>query len=73
MNFSDMPLYCRLRRFTNAGPIAPERAMRIVNDYALAFFDKYLKGAPEPLLDQPLSRYPEVDFRTGPTREPGPL
>lgn len=65
MNFSDMPLYCRLRSFTHAGPIDPHRAMRIVNDYALAFFDEYLKGKKEPLLDRALARYPEVDFRRG--------
>jgi predicted dienelactone hydrolase len=65
MNFSDMPLYCRLRRFTAAGPIDPRRAMRIVNDYALAFFDKCLKGEPEPLFDKLLARYPEVDVHAG--------
>ncbi|MGH9667898.1 MAG: alpha/beta hydrolase family protein, partial [Bryobacteraceae bacterium] len=65
MNFSDVPLYCRLRRFSHAGPIDPRRAMQIVNDYALAFFDKYLQGTAEPLFDGLLARYPEVDVRAG--------
>jgi hypothetical protein len=34
---------------------------QIMNDYILAFFDKYLRNKPAPLLDEP-SPYPEVLF-----------
>jgi len=65
MNFSDIPLYCPLRRITHAGPIDPLRAMRIIKDYARAFFGKHLQGRAEPLLDGHSTEYPEVEFRKG--------
>jgi hypothetical protein len=36
------------------------RCLHIVNEYALAFFDKHLKGKHAPLLDGPSPDYPEV-------------
>ncbi|MFQ5408814.1 MAG: alpha/beta hydrolase family protein [Anaerolineales bacterium] len=45
------------------GPIDAERGLRIVNAYALAFFDSFLKGAPSDLLAGPSAEYPEVDLR----------
>jgi predicted dienelactone hydrolase len=38
------------------------RCLRIVSRYALAFFDRHLKGEDNPLLDGPSSDYPEVVF-----------
>lgn len=32
--------------------------------YSVAFFDKYLKGQPSPLLDGPSKQYPEVVFES---------
>jgi len=64
MNFSDSPLFCPWKRFTGAGPIDPRRAMRIINDYTLAFFQQYLKRVPQTLLDGPSPAYPEVCFRS---------
>jgi hypothetical protein len=43
------------------GTIDPVRALAIMNAYTLAFFERYLKGKAEPLLDGP-SPYPEVTF-----------
>lgn len=66
MNFCDSPLYSRLKRFTGAGPIDAARAMRIVNDYTLAFFQQHLNGVHQPLLDGPSPDYPEARFRRWP-------
>jgi predicted dienelactone hydrolase len=60
MNFCDSPLYSPLKRITRAGPIRPERAMEIINAYMVSFFQKYLEGTDEPLLDAPSPQYPEV-------------
>ncbi len=45
-----------------SGPIGSQRAHEIINAYAVAFFDKHLKGEPEALLDGPPAHYPEVIF-----------
>jgi dienelactone hydrolase len=63
MNFSDSPLFCRWKRFTGAGPIRPSRAMRIINDYTVAFFQQHLNGIHQSLLDGPSPEYPDVRFR----------
>ena len=44
------------------GPIEGRRGLAIITDYLLAFFDRYLKGQPSPLLDGPAPGYPEVNF-----------
>jgi dienelactone hydrolase len=65
MNFSDTPLYSKLRYFTGAGRIDPYRALTVIRAYALAFFDNCLKGLRAPLLDGPSPAFPEVaDFQT---------
>ncbi|RKT84199.1 Platelet-activating factor acetylhydrolase, isoform II [Saccharopolyspora antimicrobica] len=43
-------------------PIAGDRAARITADYLDAFADFHLRGVPQPLLDGPSPRYPEVRF-----------
>jgi dienelactone hydrolase len=64
MNFSDTPLYSRLRRYSGGGTIAPDRAFAIIRAYTLAFFNECLKGTTEPLLNGPSPAYPEtIDFR----------
>jgi predicted dienelactone hydrolase len=45
-----------------SGPIGSQRAHEIINAYALAFFDKHLKGEPQALLDGPAAHYPDVIF-----------
>jgi predicted dienelactone hydrolase len=44
------------------GPLEGHRAMQIVTDYLVAFFDQTLKGQPSPLLAGPSPSYPEVTF-----------
>jgi hypothetical protein len=53
------PLTSRLRL---TGPIGGKRAHRIINAYALAFFDRHLKGRTAALLDGSAEQYPEVLF-----------
>jgi predicted dienelactone hydrolase len=62
LNFSDFPLYSRLRFYTDAGPIDPRRAMNIINSYVVSFFDMNLRGKPAPLLEGPSTQFPEVEF-----------
>ncbi|NJR32582.1 MAG: hypothetical protein HC778_06860 [Chamaesiphon sp. CSU_1_12] len=47
-NFSDTPLKSRIDN--GGGKISPERAMKIVNAYTVAFFDRQLKGKQSALL-----------------------
>jgi hypothetical protein len=37
-----------------------DRAHSIINAYAVAFFNRHLKGRPASLLDGPATQYPEV-------------
>jgi predicted dienelactone hydrolase len=67
-NFSDLPYrqnpavrpLFRLAGFE--GSIRPERGLEITNAYLSAFFDQYLKGTEEDLLQGPSAIYPEVTF-----------
>jgi predicted dienelactone hydrolase len=60
-NFMDFSLLFPSFRYIGMfGKIDGKRNMRIVNDYVLSFFNKYLKGMAEPLIDQKLFKYPEV-------------
>ncbi|GAC1631257.1 MAG: alpha/beta hydrolase [Nevskia sp.] len=59
-NFTDLCLTSPLRRLSHSGTIAPRRGYEIVYAYALAWFDRSLRGRPSPLLDTTVSPYPEV-------------
>jgi predicted dienelactone hydrolase len=67
-NFTDLPLrqvglvrpLFRLAGY--AGSIDPGRGLQITNAYLLAFFDRYLKGSDNGLLDGPSASFPEVQF-----------
>jgi dienelactone hydrolase len=67
-NFTDLPLrqvglvqpLFRLAGY--AGTIDPARGLQISNAYLLAFFDRYLKGNDNRLLDGPSASFPEVQF-----------
>lgn len=62
-NFTDPPAFPTVGYYLEeAGTINPVRAMRIVNAYTLAFFERYVNNIPEPLLDRQSSSYPEVEF-----------
>ncbi|MBM7786171.1 alpha/beta hydrolase family protein [Tenggerimyces flavus] len=47
----------------NFGDIDDHRSQQIVIRYTTAFFERFLKGQREPLLDKPSAKYPEVEFR----------
>jgi hypothetical protein len=61
-NYSDRPLYSPSRRLTDAGPIDTQRAFEVINVYTLAFFNRYLKGTQQDLLEQQCNDYSEADF-----------
>ncbi|WP_334163977.1 alpha/beta hydrolase family protein [Phenylobacterium sp.] len=65
--FADAPFLAATpvaRSLGLVGPAEPRRAGRIMNAYALAFFDRHLNGAPAPLLDGPPAAWPEVIFES---------
>jgi hypothetical protein len=65
LDMTDLPFLSPLAsRLGLSGPIGAERAHRIIDAYSVAFFDRYLKGVPAVLLDQPAEEYPEVLFET---------
>jgi dienelactone hydrolase len=59
-NYCDSPLYSPLRILTGAGPIRPDHAFEIINDYLLGFFEKHLCGREVHLLDALSNRFPDV-------------
>ncbi|HML21660.1 MAG TPA: hypothetical protein PKD09_08440 [Aggregatilinea sp.] len=65
LNFGDSSLLSGLLADVadQLGPIDSVRALRITDDYLLAFFDTYLDGEPGDLLNGP-SPYPEVTFES---------
>lgn len=71
-NFTDLPLLlpyieayspqAAAGLLTTVGSIDGVRGAKVINDYTTAFFNKYLKNQPEPLLNGASSDYPEVQF-----------
>ncbi len=62
-NFTDLPLITPLHWIIGmSGDINASRAMNVIDDYSLAFFNRYLKHAREDLLDCPSPKYPEMKF-----------
>ena len=67
LDFPDFPFYSPLR-FSGLpflpslqySPADPERTARIISRYALAFFNKHVKGIEQPLLDAGSSGTPSV-------------
>ncbi len=60
-NFTDIPAWLPSMRWLGlAGPIEVRRAHAIVNAYALAFFDRQLRGGPAERFDQLKAGFPEV-------------
>lgn len=62
-NFSDSPLYSRIRSYTKGGPIAPRRAMQITDSYVAAFFDVYLRNGHKTLSSFP--QFPDAQLFSG--------
>ncbi|MCI0578165.1 MAG: hypothetical protein L0332_31505 [Chloroflexi bacterium] len=64
-DYSDLPLFSPLAPAMGlSGSLDGRRAVQVVNDYVLAFFNFTLKGRPSPLLQGDTSSYPEVRFNT---------
>jgi predicted dienelactone hydrolase len=59
--FSDFPLISE-HFGAPAGPLPAARAAALVRTYVTAFFDRHLKGVPQPLLAGPSAGNPEVNF-----------
>ena len=59
-NYSDSPFFSPLKFLTGAGAISTDRAVQIINQYTLAFFDKTLKGQSQPLLAGLSPDFPEA-------------
>lgn len=62
-HFSDLPLFMTL--FQDTTLLAGPRAHEIIAAYTVAFFDRYLKGIDNALLNASGSPYPEVAFHRG--------
>lgn len=67
-NFSDFPYIAELSPFRKSlvGDIAPDRGGKIINDYVLAFFGKYLMNQDAPSLGAGALREPEVKLMVYP-------
>jgi len=72
-NFSDAQLYSPLPVNPEIGKVEPRVAERIIRRYALAFFDRHLRGLDRPLLtDAPLDT-PELTFKRYDARRTTPM
>jgi predicted dienelactone hydrolase len=67
LNYTDFPYTIATpiaRQLGIIGPIDWRRGHTIVNAYTLAFFDRYLKREPQPLLDGKSAQFPEIQLET---------
>jgi len=62
-SYSDLALFSPLLGLN--GP-DPRRDHRIVNEFSVAFFDRYLKGKDDSTLQSLAAKYPEVNFKVNP-------
>jgi hypothetical protein len=62
LDFTDRPLYSRMKRFTKTSGLDPAFEEEVYDKYVLAFFEKTLNGKDEPLLSRTPSPYPSVLF-----------
>lgn len=61
-SFTDLAVLAEQIGLPRRTALAPTRAAEITRSFTRAFFDLHLKGQPQPLLDGPSGRYPEVEF-----------
>jgi hypothetical protein len=60
-DFCDMPLACDCTQSSYVPPAAAQlRMAALLRIYTLSFFNKYLKGQDDHVLDGPLPDYPEI-------------
>ncbi len=64
MMYTDFSLFSPLKRYSVVGSIDSRRAHKIINHYALEFFNKHLSGKNESIEPLPARDYPEVRFET---------
>lgn len=62
LDFTDRPLYSRIKWVTKTSEVDPQFEEEVYNNYVLAFFEKTLNGKDEPLLSKVPSPYPTVLF-----------
>ena len=65
VNYTDFPYVIATpvaRKIGMIGAIDPRHGHQVINAYTIAFFDHYLKGTAEPLLDGPSKQFPEIQF-----------
>jgi hypothetical protein len=61
-SFTDLALLADQVGIDTDAVLPGTRSLAITRAYVRAFFDQHLRGQPQPLLDQPSPRYPEVTF-----------
>jgi dienelactone hydrolase len=61
-SFTDLALLADQTGIDLGEGLSGARSLNITRAYVRAFFDQHLRGWPQPLLDQPSPRYPEVTF-----------
>ena len=66
VSFTDKAIFSPFRSLSGAGTIPPRRQFSIIRQYALAFFEKTLKGKNPDLLKAPASPFPEASFQRMP-------
>ncbi|WP_313731664.1 alpha/beta hydrolase family protein [Cohnella nanjingensis] len=59
-SYSDLALFSPL---LGLGSADPRRDHRIVNEFSVAFFDRYLKGKDDSALQDLAARYPELNYK----------
>lgn len=59
-SYTDLALFSPLLGLSDADP---RRDHRIVNEFSVAFFDRYLKGKEDSALQDLAAKYPEVNFK----------
>ncbi|MFI6928463.1 alpha/beta hydrolase family protein [Nonomuraea spiralis] len=60
--FTDVPLLAGALGIPVPGSLSAAGSTEVVRSYVRAFLDLHLRGRPQPLLDGPSPRYPEVRF-----------
>ncbi|GII93631.1 alpha/beta hydrolase family protein [Sinosporangium siamense] len=63
-SYTDFPLILKQLDFDLGVPVSGARSMEITRAYVGAFYDLHLRKRPQPLLNGPSKRYPEVKFHT---------
>ncbi|MEV5503081.1 alpha/beta hydrolase [Nonomuraea fuscirosea] len=61
-SFTDVPLLAEQMGLDLGFAMTGARSVEITRAYVAAFFARHLAGKPQPLLDKPSARYPEVTF-----------